>query len=138
QLGNVLVNTKWMPVEEAERRAAGSRQQANYLQLRLAANESPEDQYALARWCSKNNLVDESRLHWANVLTADPNNKEALRALDVRWFQGQLVHTADISEAKSAESVRRREQLAVQIDKWRTALAGKSGTAIEDVCAEIR
>ena len=56
----------------------------------------------LARWCRKNAFDEEAKFHWRTVLAHDPNHKEALRALGVEWFGGQLMSHADVEKAKTA------------------------------------
>lgn len=133
QLGEILVKNKWTTVDDAQQQAASDRLQADYLQLRAASGDSLESQLALPQWCRKHNLKDEARYHWANVLTADPNNKESQNALDVRWVRGRLMTAEEIAADKNAEHVRRREHLAASISKWRYALAGLNQVP-EDEC----
>src|SRR5207245_1453770 len=74
--------------------------QAEDRERRKAAGESPQGQLLLARWCRKNNLNGEAQFHWASVLTVDPKNEEALRALNLRWQKGQLVSREQIAQQK--------------------------------------
>jgi Pretoxin HINT domain len=138
QLGEVQINKQWVRVEEAQQRAAGDRQQAEYRERRSAATDSLQDQWALAKWCRKNSLVDEARFHWANVLAADPNNEDALRALDMRWHRGRLLPTSEIAAIKKGDGARRREQLAASVAKWRNAFAGKGKMSQSEALSEIR
>ena len=80
QLGQVKVDNEWLSVEEAQRRAEADPRQAKYQERKATLGESPQGQLALARWCRGNKLEDEAQFHWSSVLSADPNNKEALRA----------------------------------------------------------
>jgi hypothetical protein len=138
RLGDVKIEKKWIAIGEIQQRASADRRQAEYRVRRAAADDSPAAQLALARWCRKNNLLDESRLHWANVLTADPNNAEALRALDVRWYRGRLLTTAGMAAMKKEDHVRQREQLAASLDRWHSAFDRKSSTSRSDALEEIR
>src|SRR3954470_5165726 len=95
--GEIQVNKKWLAVEEAQQRAAEDRRFAEYDHRRLFATNTLADQLAVAKWCSKHNLVDESRYHWANVLALDLNNVEAQRALDVKWVRGRLMTSAELA-----------------------------------------
>ena len=66
--------------------------QREYQQRRRAASKSLQDQLTLARWCRDNKLNDgESQLHWAVVLSLEPTNKEALKAVDMVWKNGRLI-----------------------------------------------
>jgi hypothetical protein len=138
QLGEIRTNKKWLKVEEAQQQAASDRLQTQYLKLRAASDDLLESQLALAQWCTKRGLKDEARYHWANVLTADPSNKPAQRALDVHWVRGRLMTAAQIAADKSAERERRREHLVFRIRKWKDAVAGTNNVWIDEVLADIR
>src|SRR4029079_3195484 len=97
RLGELQANKQWVRVEDAQKQAASDRRLPEYQDLRAAASDTLEDQLALAKWCRKAGLFDEARYHWANVLAADPNNADALRALNVRWVCDRLRATATIS-----------------------------------------
>ena len=129
-----------MTVEEAQRRAAADPLQAEYCKLRAAAGQNVQDQLALARWCRKSKLADEAKFHFSTVLSLDPKNEEALRALDMRWKDGQLVNRDEstqqkkqVQEAKNA--VKRWEPI---IAKWRRAVAGRDVRAHDAALNEIR
>jgi hypothetical protein len=138
QLGEVEAGKQWVKVEEAQQRAAGDRQLAEYKRLRAAAGDRFAGQLDLAKWCRKNGLLDEARFHWANVLTADPNNVDAQRALDVRWYHGRILSTSEIASLRKAENVRKREQLADNIAKWRRAFDGKETMSLAEALEQIR
>jgi hypothetical protein len=136
--GQLRVDGQWTTVEEAQRRASGDPRQAQYRQLCMAASETADDQLALAKWCRKYRLNDEARFHWANVLKADPNDKDALRALDLRWYRGKLLSVPEIARLKNSPSAREREHYEASLTKWRKALAGKANVSWKDVLAEIQ
>ena len=48
-------------------------------------------QAALARWCRKHKLHEQERVHWMRVLAIQPDSAEAIKALDLRVFQGMLL-----------------------------------------------
>ena len=125
QLGQVQLDGKWVTVEEAQRRAAADPLQAEYRQRRAAAGPSVRDQLALARWCRDNKLGDEAELHWAVVLSLDPTNKEALRAVDMLWKDGRLVNRNETAQqkqqAQAAKNAAKRWEPIIA--KWRRAVA---------------
>lgn len=141
QLGQMQVDGQWLAVEEAQRRASADPRQSEYRELRRTHGETPQGQLALARWCRTNKLDEEARFHWASVLAVDPNNEEALRAIDARWHHGQLL--------TQEEAVRQRERLrelkqaekrwSPTIAKWRRAIASgdpaKRGEALDEIRA---
>jgi hypothetical protein len=100
QQSEVLLGNQWLPAEEAQRLAAADPRLLEYAQLRASAGENLDGQLALARWCRKHQLFDEAKVHWINVLTYEPNNDEALRALGKRWDAGRLMSYAEIDAAK--------------------------------------
>jgi Pretoxin HINT domain len=140
QLGQVKVDHEWLSIEEAERRAEADPRLAKYQEQKEALGESPKGQLALARWCRGNKLEDEAQFHWASVLSADPNNKEALRAARMRWHDGELKTAAQIREEKkeSGETKQAARQWASLIADWMRALADKNDRAHVEVIAEIR
>ncbi|MEX0611757.1 MAG: polymorphic toxin-type HINT domain-containing protein [Pirellulales bacterium] len=140
QLGQMQVGGEWLSVEEAQRRAAADPRQAEYRDRRKAHGESPEGQLALARWCRKNDLTDEARFHWASVLSVDPNNEEALRAIDMRWQNGRLLTREDIAQQKEQlrESKRATKRRSPSIAKWRRDVASSDPGKREAALDEIR
>jgi hypothetical protein len=140
QLGQLQIDDEWIAVEEVQRRAAADPKQARYRELRTEHGESPAGQFALARWCRKNNLDDEARFHWASVLSVDPGNEEALRALDLRWQNGQLLTRQQIGRQteRRREMSRLEKQWSSTIAKWRRAVTSDDSTAREQALEEIR
>jgi hypothetical protein len=140
QLGQMQVDGKWITVEESQRRVAADPLQAEYRERRTAARPNVQDQLVLARWCRKNKLASESELHWATVLSLDPTNEEAIRALDMRWKNGRLVSRNETEQDKrlaqaAKDAVKHWEPL---IAKWRRAVGGRDVAAHDAALAEIR
>jgi hypothetical protein len=108
--GQIEVDGQWLAVEDIQRRTANDPRQAAYQRLRSAYGGSPAGQLALARWCRRNRLRDEGRFHWASVVSVAPNHKESLRALDVRWYRGELLTSGQIDQRK--ETLRTAERSA--------------------------
>jgi hypothetical protein len=140
QLGQMQVDGRWVSVEEAQRRAAADPKQSEYVNFRAQAGDSPEGQIALARWCRKNGFSDEARFHWANVLKADPNNEEALRANNMQWYAGELLTNGEIANRKEQSRLQKRmeSQWAPVIAKWKRAVTGVDSLAREKALSEIR
>ena len=140
QLGQVQFDGKWVTVEEAQRRAAADPLQAEYRQRRTAAGPSAREQLAVARWCRDNKLGDEADLHWAVVLSLDPTNKEALRAVDMLWKDGRLVNRNETSlqkqQAQAAKNAAKRWEPIIA--KWRRAVAGRDVRSHDAALDEIR
>jgi hypothetical protein len=140
QLGQVLIDKEWVPVNVAQRRASGDARQAEYRKLRTALGESPQGQLALARWCQKNNLRDEARFHWSSVLGVDPRNEEALRALDLKWQNGRLMSPEQMAQNKERmrDAKRAADRYAPKLIRWRRAVAGRDPDARDAALTEIR
>lgn len=140
QLGQIQVDGEWLAVEEAQRRAAADPKQAEYRRLRDQYGESAAGQLALARWCRKNKLEDEAKFHWASVLSVQPQNEEARRALEVRWENGRLVTHAEALEAKERLRAwnRAAKKWAPRIAQWQRALGGSDAAARDAALEEIR
>ena len=139
QLGEVKVDGKWISTEEAQRRAAADPLQTEYIERRKDAQKGTQAQLALARWCRKNNLTQEARFHWSNVLSMEPKNEEALRALDLRWQKGQLVSRTQSGQGKDQlqEAKRAAARWESKLVKWRRAVSGPDAAARESALAEI-
>src|SRR3954463_682142 len=139
QLGQMKVGGQWMSIEEAERRLAADPRQTKYEQRRDVLSATPQGQVELARWCRANKLEDEAKLHWASVLTTDPNNKPAARALNMKWHGGQLQTTDEIKEANktSRQKAKSTHEWASRVAEWMRLLADKNesppGTVINDI-----
>lgn len=127
--GQVQRGKEWLPLDEAQSRAASDERLVQYRKLRDKAARTPAGELALARWCRKNQLENEGRVHWLAVLQAQPQNQEALRALDMRWDRGRLVtidqikqEKADRLSARSDPSLRKnwRQYWESRLNHWRT------------------
>lgn len=140
QLGQVQVGKDWVPAEEAQRRSANDPLQAEYRQRRAAASDSFLDQIRLARWCRDNKLNDEAELHWMIVLSHDPSNKEAQRAVDMLWKGGRLVSRKEPSEQKQRAQAMKNAAKHWEpiIAKWRRAVDSRDGQAHDQALTEIR
>jgi hypothetical protein len=140
QLGQVEVDGQWLSVEEAQRRSAADPKQAEYRSRRAEFDESPAGQLALARWCRKNGLDEESRFHWASVLSSQPAHREALRALGMRWTDGQLMSRTEIDAAREEriESRQASREWQARLAKWQRALARKTSSNRQQALDEIR
>jgi hypothetical protein len=140
QLGQMQRDGEWVTVEEAQRRAAADPIQAEYRQRRGSIGRGLQDQVALARWCRKNKLNDEAAFHWATVLSLDPKNEEALRALDVRWKNGRLVDRNETAQQKQRAQAAKEaaKYWEPMIAKWRRAVAGRDVQAHDSALSEIR
>ncbi|HEX3727393.1 MAG TPA: hypothetical protein VHV08_14165, partial [Pirellulales bacterium] len=65
QSGFVHWDGQWLRPSEVPARVRGNDQLAAYRKLRDAMVDTADNQRELARWCRKNKLPDEERIHWA-------------------------------------------------------------------------
>ena len=92
----------WRSPAEIARAARQDPRLAQYGRLRDAAQRTVADQAALARWCRKNRLEDEQRVHWLIVLQLQPDNAEAIAALKLQPYMGMLMTPGQIQQVKEA------------------------------------
>jgi hypothetical protein len=139
QLGNLKVGEEWLSIEEAQSRAAADPQQMSYQARKSAAGETLADELELARWCRKNNLDEEARVHWTRVLAADPNNREALRMANLRWHDGQLMGPGDRKAARqeNAAAAQTLRRWAATVAAWTRSLSDRYGTPAAEIIDEI-
>ena len=73
-----------------------------------------DSQAALARWCRKNKLADEERVHWQIVLQLQPGNPEAIQGLGLKPYAGMLLTQSQIQQVKVQV-----QKLGKAVDRWR-------------------
>ncbi|MCO6044161.1 HINT domain-containing protein [Aeoliella sp. ICT_H6.2] len=117
--GEMQVSGQWKPIVAVQDEASDNQLLDKYQQLRRTASSTPDDQFQLARWCERNDLQDEARYHWLQVLAVDRDNRQALRALDSQWVGGQLLPRDEAEEIIDEQ----RNLRKVNAD-WRTRIAG--------------
>lgn len=117
-LGYVRAGKEWIKWDELQRRAAGDHRIAEYRRRfdELAGKAAGE--LALARWCRDQGLEDHARTHWTWLLTLEPQNEEALKALGVRWHQGQLMTHEQIVASRQAQHPPSRPEQRANRKDW--------------------
>jgi hypothetical protein len=140
QQSEVLLGNQWLPAEEAQRVAAADPRLIEYAQLSASAGDNLDGQLALARWCRKHQLIDEAKVHWTNVLSYDPNNDEALRALGKRWYAGRLMAYVEIDAAKQRirDSRIAAKKYAPKMAKWERLLSAGDLASRDQAIEEIK
>ncbi len=124
QSGYVRWNNQWLPIDDVPGRSQDDPQRAAYRKQRDALVDTADNQRALAKWCRKNKLTDEARIHWAKVLEFDANDAEALSALGLQLYNGRLLTREQIEQAKhkAGEQLQATRHWQPQIAKWRAAI----------------
>jgi hypothetical protein len=124
QLGQVRINGQWQSTSEVAEAARQDKRLAEYARRRDAAGPVAADQIALARWCRKNHLDDQQRVHWMWVLQLQPDNAEAIQALGLRPYRGMMLTERQIDELRAqGQGVRKA------MDRWRPLVAQWSRAA---------
>jgi hypothetical protein len=141
QSGYIQVGGKWLAIDDAAKQFADNGRLALYRQKRDALVDTADNHRELARWCRKNRLLDEERIHWAKVLAFEPQNAEAIAALGLKEHQGRLLTKDELEQERERE---RRQAAALrrwapQVQKWRSALerGGQGEKAALDALAEL-
>jgi hypothetical protein len=131
QLGFVRWDDQWLSLDEVAKRAASDPTLAEYRKRRDALIDTADNHRELARWCRKNKLADEERVHWAKVLEFDINDAETHAALGLQLYDGRLLTQQQIDAAKkqAGEAQRAMRHWQPQMVKWRKAIV--SGGAKE-------
>ena len=102
QLGEVRGDDKneWLTTAQVEAAALKDRRLAEYRQRRDAAGSTLPEQIELAKWCRKNKLDSEERLHWLFVLQMQPNHPDAIQRLGLINYKGMLLTNEQIAKLK--------------------------------------
>jgi hypothetical protein len=101
--GQVQLHGHWVSLSEAEKRASHDPTWQQYCELRDSKPSGAASEEELAVWCRKHKLTGQAGVHWRRVLTGDPENAEALKELNLHWFQDVLRTSAEIAELKRQE-----------------------------------
>ena len=93
----------------------------------------------LAHWCRANQLSDEERAHWTQILLDDPSNSEAQGRLGMRFYMGNLATHAQIDAAKKQHATEDKQlaEWKTTIVRLRTALNGSNESERTDAAAEL-
>jgi hypothetical protein len=87
----VKIGDNSLSLDAAMLAAAADKRLITYRQLRAEAGSSPDGQLELARWCSKQKLTEEERLHWRILLMMQPGQSDAMKGLGLRTYDGQML-----------------------------------------------
>ena len=98
------------------------------------------DQAALAKWCKKNRLPDEERVHWLAVLQLEPSNSEAIKGLDLHPYRGMLLTNAADFGAKGGGRCRAEGRRARRpfVARWAAAMEKQDASGATAITKEVR
>jgi hypothetical protein len=105
QRGELKFDGQWRTPAQVARHVAADDRWKQYAALSSEAGATPADQQQLALWCMRHELENEERLHWSNVLSANPGHLQARQRLGLQEHQRRLVPREQIAAEKQ-----RREQ----------------------------
>ncbi|NLE39386.1 MAG: hypothetical protein GX621_15300, partial [Pirellulaceae bacterium] len=91
----------WLLPEEIQQRAAKDRRLTAYRAFRSTRAASERGRAELARWCEKQNLPDQARAHWTEVLDRAPDDPEARRQLGFVSVNGTWLSQQDVADAQA-------------------------------------
>jgi hypothetical protein len=120
----VRVDGKLIFLDQAVRQNAADPQLKKYREMRAANAGSAEGQLELARWCRKQKMAEEERLHWWSLLNQKPGYPEAIKALQLHKYQGLLLTNDEIKQFKQqqAEAERTSKQWLPKLKKLKQAI----------------
>ena len=140
QSGFVRFDNEWLKVDEVAKRATSDEQLSAYRKQRDALIDTADGHRALAKWCRKNKLAAEERIHWAKVLEFDRNDAEAIAGLGLQWHEGRLLTRSQIEQAKvrAGDQLRAMHHWRPQFVKWRRAIEHGSPKELDEAIAKLK
>ncbi len=112
--GQVWADKHWVKFDDPS--VIGNKPRLDaYLSKRGKYGNTVADQLALAKWCKTAGLKDEWRAHLGNVLSLDPDNKEARAALGYELVDGVWLTPQEIAKSKA-----RAVAAVAALNKWKS------------------
>ncbi|MEM7560794.1 MAG: polymorphic toxin-type HINT domain-containing protein, partial [Planctomycetota bacterium] len=100
--GKIMDGRKWLSVDDSIAAAKSDRRLKAYLLRRDGVADDAENHLALARWCSSNGLVDQSRSHLERVITLEPDNLAVRRALGYQRMGSEWISPHELQRIEDA------------------------------------
>ena len=121
QSGLMCCDGRWLDPDEVVRRAAGNPQLAAYRRMRGPMADTAVDHRELARWCRKNELPDEARVHWLKVFELAPGDREAVKSLRLCRYHNRILTTEQVEHEREIARARNRAKRYWQpkLGQWR-------------------
>jgi len=101
--GQVEFQGMWMPVDRVKNFVTSDRRWREYNERVESLKPSVASHAALARWCRSQNLENEERWHWFNVLWHNPGHREAQGSLGVKPYLGDFFTTEQIAANEQSQ-----------------------------------
>jgi hypothetical protein len=115
--GEVKFNGEWRSIADVGQTVSGDPRWAEYRERRRALTGSAAEHLELALWCERAELADEARYHWANVLLADPADRQARERLGLQAYRGGLFTDEEVAQEKERLKLAKKD-----FDKFKPAL----------------
>jgi hypothetical protein len=138
--GELQIDGSWLPIDSLGQHFAADENLGKYRQLRAGLVDTADSQRELARWCDKRQLKPEARVHWMKLLEYEPSDAEAIKALDLRLYQGRLVTRKQIvfEQAQLAGKQRALREWQPRIASWRRDLTSDSSQRRSESLRELQ
>jgi hypothetical protein len=118
QSGELLHGDQWLAVRAAQVQVSADRRLKEYRQARDQLDSSVAAHLTLARWCRKQQWREREDFHWSSVLRLQPNNREAIDALELQEYRGLWLTADEIALHKKL--ARRAEE---NLNHWQPIFA---------------
>jgi hypothetical protein len=130
---------KTIALDKAIEAAAGSERVVGYRQLRADVGGSGKGQLQIAQWCRQQKMAEEERLHWQIVLSIWPGQPDAVKALGLRPFEGQLLTKDQIDAARKDARLMReaKRKWAQKLTRIKNTLEGDDEAARQAALDEL-
>ncbi len=121
--GQLKSGDEWLAIETVQQEAASDSRLTEYRSQRDEISDSAADHERLARWCQKQNLVAQARVHWLHVLRFQPQHRAALNVLELKWHDDRLIALDEIPlvEAREREFQKQKKQWKAKAQRLRRA-----------------
>jgi hypothetical protein len=130
---------KTIALDQAIESAAASERLLAYRQLRAEVGGSGKGQLQVAQWCRQQKMTEEERLHWQIVLSIWPGQPDAIKALGLRPFEGQLLTKDQIEAAKKDAKLMReaKRKWSPKLKRIKSKLEGDDAAARQAALDEL-
>ncbi|NLX96205.1 MAG: hypothetical protein GXY83_08510 [Rhodopirellula sp.] len=132
--GQMRVGRQWLTVTESQQAAAEDPLLARYRQTLAECYERmipAAAHLSMARWCRQSKLAQQQRFHWLTLLELSPNEPEALAALGLCWYEGELVSRDEVTVRQTRQRAER--EWSERLQRLARALLGSDDSEQADV-----
>ena len=112
--GQVLVNRRWIRVDESPSLWAGDNHHQEYLRVRSKYADTVPDQLRLGDWCAQRQLTEQARRTLHGVIQLEPDHAAARKRLGYRRIGEQWYTAAEFRQVE-----RRLKELTKDYAQWK-------------------